>query len=105
MSGEPVEIAEEAKLMLFRSIQEIISNCIKHSQATKLTVTFNWQVKELEIYTNDNGCGFDYEYTRNDLNKGLGLRNLESRFSIINAKHEVKSGNYGTTYMIKLPLN
>jgi signal transduction histidine kinase len=105
MSGELIKLNDEVRLMLFRSIQEIINNSIKHSEASQLTVDFTWEKELLGILVKDNGCGFNYKEALSDANAGLGLRNLESRFRIIDVTHQVKSDTNGTTYNIVLPLN
>lgn len=103
--GEPVELESETRLMLFRSIQEIINNCIKHSHASSLQVNFNWSDEKLKIHINDNGVGFDYEKKMDDINTGLGIKNIESRLHIIDASHEIVSNSKGTNYNIVLKLN
>ena len=103
MSGKLIKLNDEVMLMLFRSIQEIINNSIKHSEASRLTVEFTWEKELLRILVKDNGCGFNYKETLSDA--GLGLRNLESRFRIIDVSHQVKSDTNGTIYNIVLPLN
>jgi len=103
MSGELIKLNDEVRLMLFRSIQEIINNCIKHSKASRLTVEFIWKKELLRILVKDNGCGFNYKETLSDA--GLGLKNLESRFRIIDVTHQLKSDKNGTAYNIVLPLN
>ena len=104
-SGASVRLNEEVRLMLFRSIQEIIHNSIKHSRAALLKVNFTWEKDQLSIRIEDNGCGFNYEKTLNNVNSGIGLKNLESRFRIIGVTHHVKSDENGTGYHIILPLN
>jgi signal transduction histidine kinase len=91
--------------MLYRSIQEIINNSIKHSKANKLEVEFNWKNNTLYIVVKDNGCGFDYDEILKNSDSGIGLKNLESRLRIIGAGNHVESNSCGTTYFITLGLD
>lgn len=100
--NDPLELESETRLMLFRSIQEIINNSIKHSKASCMEVNFNWTVEKLKIIINDNGAGFDYDKKMDSINTGLGIRNIESRLNIIDASHGIVSNNSGTTYTIEL---
>jgi signal transduction histidine kinase len=104
-SGKLVKLDEEVRLMLFRSIKEVINNSLKHSRASELKVGFSWEKGFVRIMIKDNGCGFDYNKTMEDMNTGIGLRNLESRIRIVGATSSVKSDNLGTIYNILLPLN
>ncbi len=104
-SGTDSELKEEVRLMIFRSIKEIINNSLKHSKAANLWVKFVWGQEHLMILIEDNGCGFDYVKTLEDMNSGIGLRNLESRIRIIGASSDVKSDRGGTRYKITVPLS
>lgn len=72
------------QLHVFRILQELLNNSIRHGKATIITVTF---LKEGEytkcIYT-DNGIGFDAGDCTHQ--KGLGLKNIESRISFLKGK-------------------
>lgn len=105
LRGEPGQLEGETRLMLFRSIQEIINNSLKHSQASKLEVNFDWSEDQLKIILNDNGTGFDYENKMANIHAGLGIKNIEGRLNIIDASHDIVSDKTGTCYTIALPLN
>lgn len=74
-------------LHLFRSLQEITQNIIKHSSATNAGYFFTAQHHNLEIRVRDNGKGFDAtrSFTSN------GLKNLDARMQAINGKVSVSS--------------
>ncbi|HOX42984.1 MAG TPA: sensor histidine kinase [Myxococcota bacterium] len=54
-----VELVEGVRVMLFRSIQELLSNAVKHSRATRVTVTLQNDLGELHALVEDDGVGFD----------------------------------------------
>ncbi len=87
------EISPEKTIILYRMVQEVLNNIIKHSRATKIIVDFN-SVETGDLITiTDNGCGFDL----NNNSPGIGLQNLRQRASMINAELNLTSKiNEGT---------
>lgn len=76
------------ELNLFRIIQELISNSLRHGKANHIDIRFLRRDQSLELNYRDNGKGFDVAETQK---KGLGLRNIESRVRIIGASFQVNS--------------
>ena len=69
-------------LHIFRILQELLNNSLRHGKATEIAITFKKiDNKNTCIYI-DNGCGFDA--TNLESKKGLGMKNIESRISYIN---------------------
>lgn len=95
----------EKKQNIFRIIQEITTNIVKHSKATKASIKFSIKNDEwfvLEI--NDNGIGIDQELIK-EKSKSFGLKNIQQRVALLNG-HITRESNQkiGTKYIIKLPL-
>jgi signal transduction histidine kinase len=89
---------------LFRMVQEIIQNTVKHSGASGLYINLAAKEKFIVLTTEDNGKGFDYDKV-NDQNKGLGLRNLASRVEIMNGHFAVETGpGKGVKYKFEIPI-
>lgn len=78
--GKPYRLDEESELIILRILQEFFSNTLKHSQATRLDVNFEYTPSELRIKAADNGVGFE----KNVL-KGTGLINMKNRAKVIGA--------------------
>ncbi|MDB4292453.1 histidine kinase [Maribacter sp.] len=99
---EPIgNLSEDQNINLYRIIQEILSNTIKHAQATLVDVILENKNKHLALRIIDNGKGMDPK--KIDLSKGMGWRNIVSRVTLISAKMDVKSKpNLGTTISIIL---
>ncbi|NUO03200.1 MAG: sensor histidine kinase [Saprospiraceae bacterium] len=76
------------ELNLFRIIQELINNSLRHGKATSIDIQFLNRDPYIELYYRDNGKGFDVTQSGK---KGLGLRNIESRVQIIGATFQVNS--------------
>jgi signal transduction histidine kinase len=87
-SGHPTRFNNKKELAVFRIIQELLNNAIKHAQASTILIKARYCAGRLGVSVCDNGVGFDL----NQMTKtGLGLRNLESRTQILDAKIKMKS--------------
>ena len=93
------EISPEKTIILYRMIQEVLNNIIKHSHATKVTISVNCDEGDDIISITDNGSGFDTEGN----SSGLGLQNLKQRAAMINAALTINSKiNEGTSVSFTL---
>lgn len=73
------ELPKNLQLMLFRVIQELVSNIIKHSQAQNATISFSRSAAGLNIEVTDDGVGYE-----GDLNSGnQGLYSISQRLKSI----------------------
>jgi signal transduction histidine kinase/ligand-binding sensor domain-containing protein len=97
--GEEVK-DQQVGAMIFRIIQELVTNSIKHSQCKTISMDINVSSISIEIYYQDNGIGFDPD----NVNPGLGLSNIRSRVESLSGQIHVVSGIIGTNYTISLPL-
>ena len=75
------------ELKIFRIVQELINNAIKHAQATEINVTVSGG-DYLKITVEDNGKGFNPTLSHSSGSSGLGLYNMENRARLLNAKLE-----------------
>lgn len=95
---------ENIEISLYRIVQEILSNILKHANATKIGITLNRHKDEyLDLAIIDNGIGFDTELIK--ISSGIGWKNIHSRLSIINGTMNIKSGrNSGSHISIRIIL-
>lgn len=102
-SADALELTTETAVSIFRIIQEITHNTIKHARATQLTIAIANYPKTIDITTKDDGIGFVYN-EQTQRNKGLGLLSLENRIEILhgNLKIETDIGK-GVQYFISIP--
>jgi two-component system, NarL family, sensor kinase len=94
--------------LLYRIIQESVTNALRHSRATKITVTFAWNQPFLEIAIGDNGVGFDFPSEKDKIKtrQGLGLINIESRIAVLGATLTYKSNSpSGTIVKVHLQVS
>jgi two-component system, NarL family, sensor kinase len=98
-----IQLTQAQSINLYRIVQEIIHNTIKHAEALELLIELKKEKNKIVLATKDNGKGFDYEEKSGEA-KGLGLQNLLRRSEIIGGKmfFESKKGK-GTTYIFEIP--
>ena len=88
--------------ILYRVVQEIISNIVKHAQAKRVGIQLVRHENELTIIVEDNGVGFDKTIQF----EGIGLKNITSRVQFLNGHVEFDSTpGQGTTVVVEVPLN
>lgn len=91
------------ELIVFRMIQEVLNNIIRHAAATDVIVWMDFEKSNLRIRICDNGTGFDTSQTNVP---GTGLSNLRKRAQIINAALQIESTlNVGTAIKIIVPIS
>jgi len=88
--GEQLDLPKTTALQLFRIIQELVSNSLKHSEAQQISIRLFLQNSLRHFQYQDDGKGFDA--TQISQQKGLGMRNLESRFKLLEADWEMETG-------------
>ena len=86
--------------VLYRMVQEGLSNIARHSQATQASVRIVYQEREIQIQIGDNGKGFDLPRTSN----GLGLQLIHERLESIGGHVDIQSSSGGTWLQIRVPL-
>jgi signal transduction histidine kinase/ligand-binding sensor domain-containing protein len=87
-------------ITVFRVLQELITNSVKHSHARKISLHINSFEDMLSIVYEDNGKGF----TADNGNSGFGLYNIESRVRSVQGKMKFETGSFGVSYSIDIPL-
>lgn len=89
------------EIQIFRIIQELLTNSIKHSNASEVIIQFAEENNVLNIIVEDNGKGFDI--TKNTT--GTGLINIERRVDKLNGELVIDSSlNNGTTVILNIPM-
>jgi two-component system NarL family sensor kinase len=90
------------ELSIYRIVQEVLSNMVKHSQASQIAIDVLQQEKNLTIAIKDNGKGFDTAQINKS--KGLGWKNIAARVNMLDGKMQVRSEQLtGTQIEITIP--
>jgi two-component system NarL family sensor kinase len=93
----------QRELVLFRIVQEILNNIIKHAQATVIIVALEYGGDSFQLTVTDNGKGFDLSPINEDTGFGLGIRNMHTRANLIGAEFQISSTiGAGSTVMINI---
>ena len=102
-TGTDPTLSPEKSIILYRMIQEIINNIIKHSEARHINIKLNTTENLFTLVFKDDGIGFNVEEKLN--NGGAGLLNLQNRAKLINAQLTIQSTlGYGSVFTIEMPL-
>ena len=103
-AGNNIILSEEKTINMYRIVQEIIHNTIKHAKATKLVIQIENIKDKVVLKTADNGVGFDQRKEEVETS-GIGLRNLLSRTEMMKGQlfFESKKGK-GTAYTFEIPV-
>ncbi|WP_431157099.1 sensor histidine kinase [Winogradskyella poriferorum] len=96
----PEIINENKALQIYRAIQEIFNNVLKHSKAKNLDIQLIGHGDHSVITIEDDGIGFDNSTT----NLGHGLKNINLRINQIEGSVDVDSKlDKGTSFIISFP--
>jgi signal transduction histidine kinase len=95
---------KKIELALYRTTQELVNNALKHARASIIGIDLKKIKDTLILQVSDNGIGFDLAEV-NQPNRGIGIKNIESRISIIKGsiKFDVAKGK-GSTFEISVKL-
>jgi len=95
-------IALEEQIIIYRVVQEILTNTLKHAQASEVVLQCSENKKRFYITVEDDGIGFDTSTYK----KGLGIENIKNRIAYLKGTFEIDShpGN-GTTINIEIPIS
>lgn len=93
--------SEKVEINIYRVLQEIINNTLKHAQANELKIVMKYNKNKLIISTKDDGIGFCLE--EDSQKNGIGLSSLRNRIELIGGNLKIISSNdKGTEYLIEV---
>jgi two-component system, NarL family, sensor kinase len=96
------QLHENKAINLYRIVQEVTHNSIKHSKASEFKVKLRKDKKHIILTLTDNGVGFDTKKASEAI--GFGLRGMASRAEMIGGKMYLESEKgKGTTYQFEIP--
>jgi signal transduction histidine kinase len=94
-SEESLRFNKTDELMIYRIINELTNNVLKHSSATEATIQLVYYDTYLQIMAEDNGTGIKPGNI-----DGIGLKNIQSRVDYLGGKLNIHSNDFGTTVII-----
>lgn len=98
------DLPKDRQIVIYRIIQELVNNAVKHSQASQILVQLSQYNDQILITVEDDGKGFDPHLV--DGKKSAGMHNVQSRLEFLNGRmHIDSSAERGTSIEIEFPIN
>ncbi len=95
------QIGIPLKEELFKIIQELLTNCLKHAKADRIDIYLNQYEKTLQLLFEDNGVGFNTK----KVSDGIGFKNIKKRLDKLSGSLFIDSTpNRGTVIDIEIPM-
>ncbi|GAA4107019.1 sensor histidine kinase [Aquimarina addita] len=95
-------INDNQKAEIFKIIQELLTNSLKHAKAKIIEICLNAYSDTVEIIFEDDGIGFDKKKEAT----GIGLQNIRKRLTLLKATMDIdSSANRGTAIRIQIPID
>ena len=88
--GEEIRYTKELELTVYRIIQELVNNSLKHSGADRIDIQLFSEPDRVSAQVSDNGKGFDSTAVEKE-GKGKGLQNIRDRVTALNGKFDLRS--------------
>lgn len=99
VTGEELSLPAEKEMIVYRILQELVQNIVKHARANMATIILDYRINELGITVKDNGRGFDK--LSND--KGMGWANIRDRLLYLQGTYHTDNQE-GARVDIRIPL-
>lgn len=98
-----IRIDPTLELVLFRILQELVGNIIRHAQASEIYIQLFQEDGSIVLMVEDNGIGFDPEKQENS---GVGLQNIRTRTELAGGRIEINTQpGRGCHVLVKVPLS
>lgn len=98
-------VEHEYELVVYRVIQELLNNAIKHANAKLVHILIVMDDKEISINYSDDGIGFKSEKMINNVNKSIGLTALKGRINSVGGNMQLRTNSgEGVKMEISIPL-
>lgn len=101
---EKYALSDKSELTLYRVIQELSNNAIKHANANQIDIKITQKENKIHIIVSDDGSGIPEQILKDNI-KGFGLKNIEARLSLIDGDFDIKGDHQGTKAFVQIPLN
>src|SRR5205085_4910206 len=101
VEGDLAGLSDSQKIVLFRVVQEALSNVRKHSEAERVSIVLRSRRTFVDLTIADDGCGFD---PRRMVTGRLGLAGISERVRLLGGAVEIEtSPGAGTSVRATLP--
>ncbi len=101
--GMNSRLENSLEITIFRIIQELITNIIKHAQATEVVIHLTHHEDAINLMVEDNGIGFDISEVKPF--GGMGLHSIQKKIENLGGRVTIDSiAQKGTTLIIDIPI-
>lgn len=104
----PREPVPEVKALIYRTMQEAISNIVRHARATIVSAALRADGERVVLSVTDNGVGFDVAALRAaeaNVGAGIGLRSIREQVADCGGIFDMESGPLGTKLVVSVPMS
>ena len=109
VAGRRRRLPAETEIVLFRIVQEALTNAGKHAGASKVLVHVEFEEERIQMVVSDDGCGFDPQEALENVGsqrRAWGLLGMQERVSLVNGQFEIASRHgEGSSIRVVIPLN
>lgn len=104
VKGLSRRLPEKLEYTIYRVVQELVNNILKHSKATEASVDIHYSRKMLQLTIADNGIGIR-EHAEERIYKGIGLQSIKNRVKLMEGSFKIQSSSSsGTAIFISIPV-
>lgn len=102
LKGFSYKLDKYMELAIYRTVQELMLNVVKHSKATRASTEVSINAAKVFIKVQDNGQGI---FKSGESKKGIGLASIRSKVKLLNGDVKIDSeSGQGTTVIVHIPL-
>ncbi|NNF40985.1 MAG: sensor histidine kinase [Woeseiaceae bacterium] len=102
---EDVDLDKQSETLVFRIVQEALTNAVKHAEASRVRVIVDRGPAMLKVSITDNGLGFDAKSVLGESDKGFGARGMRDRAELFGGRLSIESEpGEGTSVLLQLPV-
>jgi PAS domain S-box-containing protein len=104
--GEPMELSDERRFLVFSAVRELLLNVIKHAEARTVSIRLRWTETTVEVQVKDDGKGFDVAGVEmfRDAHRSFGLFNIQERVADLDGRVGITSSpGAGSAVSLMLP--
>lgn len=95
----PDNIEQYIEIVIYRSVQELLVNIIKHAKANKVSVSIGYSAKQYLVKVSDNGQGFDTK----KISHGIGLHTIRQHVELLRGALDIAPAQPGTLVQLTIP--
>lgn len=105
VQGQTIRLVAEYETLLFRIVQEALTNIAKHADARTVEIGLEFAPNELMVYISDDGVGFDAEAVMDGRGAGWGLLGIRERTQLLGGESQILSQpGRGTHVTVRMPV-